>query len=73
MFIGFEQHVKGRKKDPTAARVPLSLLDSGDSFFAEYQPHNSNAFIIANSFVYMVESDNKPRYLAGANVNYYVI
>lgn len=52
-------------------RVPLSVLNSANPIFADFQPHNGNVFSMLDNFKY--GSIDSPQYLQAATASYYVI
>lgn len=51
---------------------PLSLLNSSNHLFADFQHHNGNCFSIQDDFKYIGE-DNKEHHLQYAKASYYVL
>ncbi|KAH8585806.1 hypothetical protein B0O99DRAFT_603004 [Bisporella sp. PMI_857] len=51
--------------------VPMSLLNSSNQLFADYQPHNSNVFSTIDEMSYQAEDDVYR--ITSANVSYYVV
>lgn len=76
VFIGLKEDADKwtEKGDNTQGvdRVKLSLLNSGNNLFADYQPHNSNVFSMLDNFGY-TGADGNPAYLTAATASYYVI
>jgi hypothetical protein len=50
----------------------LSILDSSNHLFADYQPHNSNVFSMVDGFSYL-DASNKIQYITSAAASYFVI
>ncbi|KAH7110820.1 hypothetical protein B0J11DRAFT_473640, partial [Dendryphion nanum] len=65
---------RGEKKD-APERVRLSLLNSSNQLFPDYQPHNSNVFSMIDNFSYRDEDqeDENNSYLMAADAEYYVL
>jgi len=57
--------------NPTA--VDLSLLNSSNNLFADYQPHNSNVFSMIDTFSYYDENGKEAGTLTDAVADYYVL
>ena len=55
-YIGLKTPLKGWKEDPSAARVPLTIFNSSNPYFADYTVHNPNVFSMRDNFEY---SDGK--------------
>ncbi|KAL7276585.1 hypothetical protein RUND412_000427 [Rhizina undulata] len=75
VFIGFKVDAKSWTEDTTGKvkRVPqLSLLNSANHLFADYQPHNSNVFSMVDNFSY-TDLDGSTKYLTSATASYYVL
>lgn len=70
VFIGYKEDAK-TWNESTVPRVPLSLLNSSNHLFADYQPHNSNVFSIVDNFAYTDAGGTQ--YLTAATASYYVI
>lgn len=73
VFIGLKQDAKDWTEDVDKKydRVPLSLLNSANHLFADYQPHNSNVFSMVDNFEY--QEGDQTMYLTNATASYYVI
>ena len=67
-YIGYRSPLKGWKEDPSAARVPLTIFNSSNPFFADYSLHNPNVFSMRDNFSY---SDGN--YLDQALCDYVVV
>ncbi|KAF5234216.1 hypothetical protein FANTH_12216 [Fusarium anthophilum] len=55
--------------------VPLSILNSSNPLFADFQPHNSNVFSMADTFSYQHDLGNgksETRTLTEANADYFI-
>ncbi|KAH8163830.1 hypothetical protein CIB48_g4407 [Xylaria polymorpha] len=65
---------RGEKKD-APERVRLSLLNSSNQLFPDYQPHNSNVFSMVDNFAYENTTTDGPsvEYLTDAVADYYVL
>ncbi|KAF5983339.1 hypothetical protein FBULB1_3842 [Fusarium bulbicola] len=62
---------EGEKKS-----VPLSIFNSSNPLFADFQPHNSNVFSMVDTFSYQHDLDNgktETRTLTEANADYFVL
>lgn len=70
VFIGYKEDAQ-TWSESDVPRVPLSLLNSSNHLFADYQPHNSNVFSIVDNFAY--SENNRTKYLTAATASYYVI
>ncbi|MCJ1434525.1 hypothetical protein MMC27_003894 [Xylographa pallens] len=72
VFIGKRRPAAGwTDTNPTA--VSLSLLNSSNHLFADYQPHNSNVFSIIDTFPYYDENGHQAGTLTDAVADYYVM
>ncbi|KAF3906785.1 hypothetical protein AA313_de0207401 [Arthrobotrys entomopaga] len=73
VFIGKRQPAGGwTETDPEA--VSLSLLNSSNQLFPDYQPHNSNVFSMVDTFpCYDAEGKPAETQLTDAVADYYVI
>ncbi|KAK6524175.1 hypothetical protein TWF694_005835 [Orbilia ellipsospora] len=72
VFIGKRQLAAGwTEKDPSA--VNLSLLNSSNQLFPDYQPHNSNVFSMIDTFQYYDAKGQPAGSLTDAVADYYVI
>jgi len=71
VFIGRKLDADAWSETPGADRVPLTLLNTANPLFGDFQPHNSNVFSIVDNFAY---GDPKtPQYLITATASYSVI
>ncbi|TGJ78619.1 hypothetical protein E0Z10_g10147 [Xylaria hypoxylon] len=82
VFIGAKTPLadwKGEKSDDTIKRAKLSMLQSSNPLFADYQPHNSNVFSIVDTFAYTstssdtTENQKTEKKLTAATAGYYVL
>ena len=51
-YIGYRASLKNWSEDPTAARVPLTIFNSSNPYFADYTIHNPNVFSMKDNFEY---------------------
>ncbi|KAI1457412.1 hypothetical protein F4805DRAFT_177981 [Annulohypoxylon moriforme] len=58
-------------EDPNVDRANISLLQSGNQLFADFQMHNANVFSILDNFEY--GTTKTPQYLTHAEASYYVL
>lgn len=72
VFIGLRADAVDWEEQADAPRVPMSLLNSANHLFPDFQPHNSNVFSMVDSFDYL-DADQVLQRLDGAIANYYVI
>ena len=71
VFIGRKLDAEGWSENPGADRVPLTLLNTANPLFGDFQPHNSNVFSIVDNFAF--GDPKKPSYLTTATASYAVI
>ena len=73
VFIGWKVPANEWQEAPsgTYPRVKLSLLNSSNPLFPDYQPHNSNVFSMVDNFSYFDGAGWKT--LAAATAHYHVI
>ncbi|KAK3694276.1 hypothetical protein B0T22DRAFT_487822 [Podospora appendiculata] len=67
VFIGKKTALADWDKDATGPRVQVSLFNSSNQLFPDYQPHNSNVFSMVDPLDY---GDGKK--LTSAKMSYYV-
>lgn len=73
IFVGYkEDAATWREPGSTEPRVNLSLLNSSNQLFPDYQPHNSNAFSLLDTFSY-VDENGQAASLTDAAADYYVL
>ncbi|KAL4922827.1 hypothetical protein BDW62DRAFT_196835 [Aspergillus aurantiobrunneus] len=73
VFIGGRTPASSWKEQGDARkRVPLSVLNSSNQLFPDYQPHNSNVFSIIDTFEFG-DGKGQTGKLAQATADYYVI
>lgn len=73
VFIGRKTKVtEWNEEGDAVSRVPLSALNSGNEYFADFQPHNSNVFSLLDTFEYE-DSNGKLKCLSKLTANYYVV
>ncbi|KAK3336423.1 hypothetical protein B0T19DRAFT_38548 [Cercophora scortea] len=68
VFIGKKTALADWDKDATGPRVQVSLFNSSNQLFPDYQPHNSNVFSMVDPLDY---GDGKK--LTSAKISYYVV
>ncbi|KAH6972724.1 hypothetical protein BKA56DRAFT_592746 [Ilyonectria sp. MPI-CAGE-AT-0026] len=72
VFVGFKTPVDQWSENPSNPSVPLSLLNSSNHLFGDYQPHNSNVFSMIDEMLYTDTGGNQQK-IASAQVSYYAI
>ncbi|KAM7183888.1 hypothetical protein V8F20_012449 [Naviculisporaceae sp. PSN 640] len=72
VFVGYKTPVSCWAEDLTRPSVPLSLLNSANHLFPDYQPHNSNVFSMIDEMTYMATDGNLHK-ISTADVSYYVL
>ncbi|MCJ1355361.1 MAG: hypothetical protein MMC33_005352 [Icmadophila ericetorum] len=70
--IGAWSENEKTKNDPTVRIKPLSLLNSSNHLFADFQHHNSNVFSMLDDFSY-TDGNNVKQVMELATASYYVI
>ncbi|EGX44202.1 hypothetical protein AOL_s00210g74 [Orbilia oligospora ATCC 24927] len=84
VFIGYKESAATWNEKSGGPLVPngpqwldnLSLLNSSNQLFADYQPHNSNVFSMVDNFEYFLDTDTEkknPMYLPKLECSYFVI
>ncbi|KAF3923151.1 hypothetical protein ABW20_dc0108265 [Dactylellina cionopaga] len=81
VFIGWKESARTWTeaetpgKPPKKPRVALSLLNSSNQLFTDFQPHNSNVLSIVDTFTYDVKDgkNSTPKKVHSAKASYYVI
>jgi len=73
VFIGCKMPAFGWKEAPEGqyARIQLSLLNSSNPLFPDYQPHNSNVFSMVDNLDYF--DGTQWQTLSSATCHYYVL
>ncbi|KAF3936838.1 hypothetical protein ABW19_dt0204760 [Dactylella cylindrospora] len=78
-FIGYKEdlttwteEVTRDDGEPKLPRAAVSLLNSSNQLFADYQPHNSNVLSTVDNFQYL-DADGQVQYLQQAKASYYVL
>ncbi|KAI0890543.1 uncharacterized protein GGS22DRAFT_151190, partial [Annulohypoxylon maeteangense] len=73
VFIGRKSALRdwSGNEDPDAQPPNISLLQSGNQLFADFQMHNANVFSILDNFEY--GTAKAPQYLTHAKASYYVL
>ncbi|KAF5648087.1 hypothetical protein F52700_1302 [Fusarium sp. NRRL 52700] len=64
------------EKEGEKKSVPLSIFNSSNPLFADFQPHNSNVFSMVDTFTYqhdLGDGKSETRTLTSANVDYLVL
>ncbi|KAK3338679.1 hypothetical protein B0T25DRAFT_599356 [Lasiosphaeria hispida] len=56
VFVGYKTAVESWSEDLSRPAVPMSLLNSSNRLFADYQPHNSNVFSMIDEMTYLDNS-----------------
>ncbi|WYZ36283.1 hypothetical protein EsH8_XII_000033 [Colletotrichum jinshuiense] len=69
VFIGKKTCLRSWEEDLNAPRTRVSVFDSSNQLFPDYQPHNSNVFSMVDPLVF---GDGKQK-LTKANASYFVI
>ena len=74
VFIGKKTALSDwSEKGNTVPRInSLSILDSSNHLFADYQPHNSNVFSMIDGFSYL-DASHKTQYITSASASYFVL
>lgn len=71
VFVGRKMPLRNGNTDMNAQPPNISLLQSGNQLFADFQMHNSNVFSVLDNFEY--SADDGPQYLSYAKASYYVL
>lgn len=73
IFVGYKEGAADWKElGAEKTRVDLSLLNSSNQLFPDYQPHNNNVFSVLDRFTYRDENGSQ-RTLTDAVASYYVL
>ena len=72
VFVGRKTDIDDWLEDPNASSVPISLLNSSNDLFADYQPHNSNVFSMIDPMTF-ADTGGKVQKMDSATAHYYVI
>lgn len=75
VFIGRKTPLADWSETPSPSVDPpnLSLLQSGNQLFADFQMHNTNVFSVLDNFEYGAGDADGPKYLSYAKASYYVL
>ncbi|KAK4062453.1 hypothetical protein Trihar35433_9274 [Trichoderma harzianum] len=75
VFIGRKTPLADWSETPNPSVDPpnLSLLQSGNQLFADFQMHNTNVFSVLDNFEYGAGDKDGPKYLSYAKASYYVL
>ncbi|OIW33118.1 hypothetical protein CONLIGDRAFT_163056 [Coniochaeta ligniaria NRRL 30616] len=74
VFVGYKTAIDEWSEDPTRPWVPMSLLNSSNQLFADYQPHNSNVFSMIDEMIYPDPAvTGQFQKITSATASYYVM
>jgi hypothetical protein len=72
IFVGYKTPVESWGEDLDRPSVPVSLLNSSNHLFADYQPHNNNVFSTIDEMTYL-DTSGAVNKITAATVSYYVL